>query len=228
MIILFLIIVIMCGYELNRLKRMSGPNVFYRTEIELLHLLRLACICCGIVVVARVFYIVFLQQSEATPIEITLLALFPLFGLIGYKVLCVIVFLLQHIFSFLRFALWAPFMILVYPVFYFMHLTFIAPFIWLYRVYQARLRLRNQYAIVVMHSLVIILPLFFLKMIDLIAFITSDESSHQPAVYALLATYALFYLIALDIKLCYRVPPPQQQVRQVYAVRYPQRQYRRV
>ena len=206
---------------------MPRPNAFFRTEKELLHLLRLACICCGIVVVGRVFYIVFLQQSEATPIEITLLALFPLFALLGYKVLCLIVFLLRHIFSFLKFALWAPFMIILYPVFYIIHLTFIAPFIWLYRVYQARLRLRNQYAIVVMHSLVLIIPLFFLKMIDLITFITSDKSSHHPVVYALLATYALFYLISLDIKLSYPVPPPRQQVRQVYAVRYPQRQHRR-
>ena len=227
MIFLFLLIVMICGYELNRLKSMVRPNVFYRTEIDLLHLLRLACIISGIVVVARVFYIVFLQQSEATPIELTLLALFPFIAILGFKVLCLVVFLLQHIFQFLRFVLWAPFMIIVYPVFYIWHLTFIAPFVWLYRVYQARLRLRNQYAIPVMHSLVLILPLFFLKMIDLITYITGDYQSHHPVVYALIATYALFYLIALDIKLTYPVPPPRQQVRQVYAVRYPQQQHRR-
>lgn len=228
MIILFLLIVMLCGYELNRINCMLRPNAFYRTEKELLHLLRLACIFSGIAIVGRIFYIVILQQSEATPNEIMLLAFLPLFAVLVYKVLCLLAFLLTHVFSFLKFALWAPFMILVYPVFYIMHLTFIAPFVWLYRVYQARLRLRNQYAIVVMHSLVIILPFFFLKMIDIIIYITgNDFSPHLSVFYAFIATYALLYLIALDIKLSYPVPPPQQQVRQAYALRYPQQQQRR-
>ena len=227
MIILFMCVVMLCGYELNKLNHMLGPNAYRRIEKDLLLMLRLACICSGIVLVGRIFYIFILQQTEARPIEIALLALIPIFAVLGYEILCLLVFLLRHIFSFLRFALWAPFIIIVSPVFYIIHLTFIAPFIWLYRVYQARLRLRNQYGIIVMHSLVIIIPLFFLKVIDLITFITSDRSSHHPVVCALLATYALFYLVTLVIKQFYPVPPPHQQVRQIYALRYPQWQQRR-
>lgn len=226
LIILFLLIAMLCRYELNRIERILevNPNAFYRLERELLHMLRLACIFSGLALVCRVFYILILQRTEATPNEILLLALLPILAVVVFKILCLLLILLKHVWFFLRFALWAPFMMIVYPVFYILHLTFIAPSIWLYRVYQARYRLRNQYAIYVMHSLVIVLPFFFIKMIDIISYVRGDDySSHLTVLYALITTYCLYYLIALDIRLNYSVPPPQQKVRQVYAIRYPQR-----
>lgn len=204
MIILFLFCAKICGYLLNRLENKPRLNAFYKMQKDFLHMLSLVCICSGFIVIGRIVYIFFMQQSEATPIEVILLTLTPLFLILGYKFLCLLAFILPHVFSFLRFVLWAPYMIFLYPIFYIMYLTFIAPFVWLYRVYQARLRLQNQYGIVVMHSLVIILPMFLLKMTQLLVFLTPDDFSHLPVVYASLATYTLFYLIALCIKRCYQ------------------------
>ena len=59
-------------------------------------------------------------------------------------------------------------MILLGSPLFFFYLVLFAPTVWLYRVYQARWRLRNQNAIYIMHSLVIILSIFFVKMFDVL------------------------------------------------------------
>ena len=223
LIILFLLIAMLCRYELNRLGNMLKPNAFFRVEKQLLQMLRLACIFSCLAIVVRVFYIVILQHTEAAPSEILYLALLPLVAVITFNALCLLVFVFTHVFYFIRFLMWTPFMVLVYPLIYLLYFTFVAPTVWLYRVYQARLRLKNQYGVYVMHSLVVILPFIFLLTFNVIFLVRGySYTTHVDVVYGLIATYVLYYVIALSIKINYPITAAKQQVRQVYALRYGQ------
>lgn len=100
-------------------------------------------------------------------------------------------------------------MILIGSPLFFFYLVLFAPTVWLYRVYQARWRLRNQNAIYIMHSLVIILSIFFVKMFDVLYILRGySEKQHYDVVYASVATYVLYYVIGLYIKV--RNPIPQE------------------
>ena len=209
LIILFLLVAKMCRSEIKRIEDMLKPNAFFRLEKDLLQMLRLACIFSCMAIVSKVFYIVILQRTDATPTDIVHLALLPIAAVIIYKILCLLVFVSRHVLRFLGFVMWTPFMILIGSPLFFFYLVLFAPTVWLYRVYQARWRLRNQNAIYIMHSLVIILSIFFVKMFDVLYILRGySEKQHYDVVYASVATYVLYYAIALYIKV--RNPIPQE------------------
>ena len=83
-------------------------------------MLRLACIFSCMAIVSKVFYIVILQRTDATPTDIVHLALLPIAAVIIYKILCLLVFVSRHVLRFLGFVMWTPFMILIgSPLFFF-------------------------------------------------------------------------------------------------------------
>ena len=120
--------------EIMRVDCMLKPNAFFRLEKDLLQMLRLACIFSCMAIVSKVFYIVILQRTDATPTDIVHLALLPIAAVIIYKILCLLVFVSRHVLRFLGFVMWTPFMILIGSPLFFFYLVLFAPTVWLYRV----------------------------------------------------------------------------------------------
>ena len=82
----FTVVAKMCRSEIKRIENMLKPNAFFRLEKDLLQMLRLACIFSCMAIVSKVFYIVILQRTDATPTDIVHLALLPIAAVIIYKI----------------------------------------------------------------------------------------------------------------------------------------------
>ena len=224
LIMLFVVIVILCGHELRRTENVLRPSAYMLFERDLMRMLRISCIMSCLALAGKLFYALILSKSQAEPDDIIRWALLPIVVIIVLN-LCR---LLKPVFSsyilpIVGFILWIPVNLLFYPLIILLYSVCLQPTVWLGRVYKNRHQLRNHFCIYVIRFLPIIIPVLLILIFELITtYMFTTMNLETGLLLAMTVVYVLYYITAYFIMINCTIQTVRQNVRKVYVLKYRQ------
>ena len=224
LIMLFVIIVILCGHELRRTENVRRPSAYMLFERDLMRMLRIACIMACLALAGKLFYVLILSKSQAEPDDIIRWALLPIVIII----LLNLGRLLKSVFSsyilpIAGFILWIPVNLVFYPLIFLLYSVCLQPTVWLVRVYKNRHQFRNHFCIYLIRFLLIIIPVLLILIFEVITtYMFTTMNLETGLLMAMVVVYVLYYITAYFVMLNCTIQTVRQNVQNVYALKYRQ------
>ena len=230
LIMLFLFIAILCGYELRKATNEQTPSVYALFERDILRMLRIGCILACLALMAKVFTALVLNKTAAAPEEILPWVFLPVVLVIFLNIFRLLLRVILFISPFLQFIWWYPYNIVVYPCAWLFYKAFLQPTAWLVRVYQNRRHFRNQFGIYLILCLVLVLlPVILILTFECITTVMGDSLKLDTGLLlAIFITYIIYYVLAFVIMVRYTIQTVGQQVKKVYELRYRENRWNRL
>ena len=205
LIMLYLFINMLCGFQLERMAKVQKPSAFMLLERDMVRLLKIACkLSCifhVLYITGKLFYFLVLSRSQAGPDEILPWIILPIIVVLAINIGRILKTALSlYVFSFVGYIFWIPINLVLYPIMLLLYIILLQPTVWLVKVYEKRCTYKHQFDIYVIRLLIVIIPIIVILIFEVITtYISQTVNLGTGLLLATLITYVLYYITACTI-----------------------------